>query len=84
MRYIVGQSLSELIGKKPMDEQRAARYLEQVARAVDFAHTHDVLHRDLKPRNILIDGQDRAVVTDFEQGFNARGIVTLRAAYQLR
>ncbi|MDB5350500.1 MAG: hypothetical protein JWN86_1747 [Planctomycetota bacterium] len=65
MRYIVGQSLSEVIGKKPMDEYRAAGYLEQVARAVDFAHTHDVLHRDLKPRNILIDARDRAVVTDF-------------------
>ncbi len=65
MRYIVGQSLSEVIGKKPIDEDRAARYLEQVARAVDFAHTHDVLHRDLKPRNILIDSSDRAFVTDF-------------------
>ena len=65
MRYIVGQSLAEVIAKAPMDPDRAARYLEQVARAVDFAHTHDVLHRDLKPRNILIDAADRAFVTDF-------------------
>ena len=65
MRYIVGQSLAEIINKKPIDEIRAARYLEQVSRAVDFAHTHDVLHRDLKPRNILIDLTDRAFVTDF-------------------
>ncbi len=65
MRYIVGRSLAEEIGKKPMSEARATRYLEQVARAVDFAHTQDVLHRDIKPRNILIDSHDRAVVTDF-------------------
>ena len=65
MRYIVGRSLAEEIGKKPLSEARATRYLEQVARAVDFAHTQDVLHRDIKPRNILIDSHDRAVVTDF-------------------
>ena len=65
MRYIAGRSLAEVIDRRPIDGRRAARYLEQVARAVDYAHTRDVLHRDLKPRNILIDAADRAFVTDF-------------------
>ena len=65
MRYIAGRSLAEVIDRRPIDGRRAARYLEQVARAVDYAHTRDVLHRDLKPRNILIDAEDRAFVTDF-------------------
>ena len=65
MRYIVGQSLTEVIGRRPIDADRAARIIEQVARAVDYAHTSDVLHRDVKPRNILIDARDRAYVTDF-------------------
>ncbi len=65
MRFIAGQSLAEVIGRRPIDPIRAANYLEAVARAVDFAHTQGVLHRDLKPRNILIDASDRAFVTDF-------------------
>ena len=65
MRYIAGQCLSERIGKVPMNGDAAADIMEQVSRGVDFAHTHDVLHRDIKPRNILIDATGHAYVTDF-------------------
>jgi WD40 repeat protein len=65
MRYVEGQSLSQLARQGPLDNRRAAAYLERVARAVQHAHGCGVLHRDLKPSNILLDADDRPVVTDF-------------------
>ncbi|WP_422928697.1 serine/threonine-protein kinase [Singulisphaera sp. PoT] len=65
MRYVAGRSLADVIEKKPLDNRTAARCIEQVARAVDHAHTRNVLHRDIKPRNILIDESGKAYVTDF-------------------
>ncbi len=67
MRYIEGRSLGEIVREEgPLPRERAARCLEQVARAVQYAHSQHVLHVDLKPRNILIDAkEDRAYLTDF-------------------
>jgi tetratricopeptide (TPR) repeat protein len=65
MRFIEGRNLAEVIDGKPLPSRTAARYIEQIARAVDYAHTRNVLHRDIKPRNILIDAADRAYITDF-------------------
>jgi serine/threonine protein kinase/ABC-type amino acid transport substrate-binding protein len=65
MRYVEGRSLAEVLHDGPVPNNRAAAYLEPVARAVHCAHTHDILHRDLKPRNILVDGDERAYVADF-------------------
>lgn len=65
MRYLPGRNLAEVIDGKPLDNRRAARYLEQVARAVAYAHSREILHRDLKPRNILIDLFDWSCVADF-------------------
>jgi WD40 repeat protein/tRNA A-37 threonylcarbamoyl transferase component Bud32 len=65
MRYVDGRSLADLLDERPLDNQRAAAYLETVARAVHHVHGCGVLHRDLKPKNILIDRQDQPLVADF-------------------
>lgn len=65
MEYVEGRTLDAEIGNQPMPPERAARYLELIARAVQCAHEHGVLHRDLKPANVLIDERDEPQVTDF-------------------
>jgi tetratricopeptide (TPR) repeat protein/predicted Ser/Thr protein kinase len=65
MRYIEGRSLAEMLRDGPLPSRKAAEYPEPVARAVHHAHTCGVLHRDLKPRNILVDKLDRPYVADF-------------------
>ena len=65
MRYIGGESLAVMLRDGPVSNERAADYLEPVARAVHAAHQHGIVHRDLKPSNILVDGADQPFVTDF-------------------
>jgi WD40 repeat protein/predicted Ser/Thr protein kinase len=65
MRYLEGRSLAEVVREKPLSNRQAATYMEAVARAIHYAHEKKILHRDLKPKNILIDGNDRPLVADF-------------------
>ncbi len=66
MRYVPGSSLADLIHNGPLENQVAAEYMEPVARAVHSAHEHGILHRDIKPQNILIDSDSgAALVADF-------------------
>jgi tetratricopeptide (TPR) repeat protein/predicted Ser/Thr protein kinase len=65
MRYVEGQSLDEALRERPLPDRDAAVCLERVARAVHYAHEQGILHRDLKPGNILLDADGRPFVTDF-------------------
>lgn len=66
MRLVHGASLAELAHDGPVENRRAAAYVEGAARALQAAHEQGVLHRDVKPQNILVDAQtDRALVADF-------------------
>jgi serine/threonine-protein kinase len=62
MRWVDGTSLADRPRRSP---EEAARLVAQVARAVHFAHRRGILHRDLKPQNILVDAAGEPYVTDF-------------------
>jgi eukaryotic-like serine/threonine-protein kinase len=64
MPYIDGQSLRARLAQAPVGVSEAIRLLRDVARALAFAHARGVIHRDIKPDNILLSG-GAAVVTDF-------------------
>lgn len=65
MRLIEGGTLAERMKRARFTPDAAARLLVKVARAVHHAHQHGVLHRDLKPTNILLDAQGEPHLTDF-------------------
>ncbi len=66
MRYVEGNSLSEKTRKNPADNRQAAEWIEPVCRAVDAVHRNGILHRDLKPQNILFENATgRTLLADF-------------------
>src|SRR4051794_34567604 len=65
MEFVKGGSLADRLRAGPMPARDAAQLLIPVARALDFAHQNNVVHRDMKPGNILLDPQGVPKVTDF-------------------
>jgi serine/threonine protein kinase len=66
MAFVEGQDLCQLLrkeGKLPLE--RALNIVRQLCSALDAAHAEGVVHRDLKPQNILIDEHDHVYVSDF-------------------
>src|SRR3954451_7109998 len=66
MEYLDGRSLKELIvghGQAPV--RVAVEYARQILSALRFAHRHGIVHRDIKPHNVLVDREGRVKVTDF-------------------
>lgn len=65
MKYIAGTTLAQRLALGPLPAKEAATILAAVARGIHFAHNRGVLHRDVKPSNILIDENGWPHITDF-------------------
>jgi serine/threonine-protein kinase len=64
--YVDGENLKELLERSgPLSVRRALELGLQIAHALSFAHEHGLVHRDVKPQNVLLNGDDEAKVTDF-------------------
>jgi eukaryotic-like serine/threonine-protein kinase len=66
MEYVAGRSLKAIVREQgPLDPTTAIDIVVQILRAARFAHRRGVIHRDLKPHNVILDEEGRARVTDF-------------------
>src|SRR3954469_23148855 len=65
MKFVEGGQLDEVARREPMPIRRAVELITKVARTVHYAHEHGVLHRDIKPGNILLDAKGEPHLTDF-------------------
>lgn len=66
MEHLDGRSLKRVVlDEGPLEPARAVDLVIQILRAAKFAHKRGVIHRDLKPHNVIVDGEGRAKVTDF-------------------
>ena len=76
MEYIAGQSLDRMLAEKSkkLSLEKALLLTEELAEALDHAHGQGVIHRDMKPANILVTPQDHAKIADF-------GIAKMNLAY---
>jgi serine/threonine protein kinase/tetratricopeptide (TPR) repeat protein len=65
MKLVEGGSLGELFKREPMSIRPATEMIAKLSRAVHYAHEHGILHRDIKPGNILLDANGEPHLTDF-------------------
>jgi serine/threonine protein kinase/tetratricopeptide (TPR) repeat protein len=65
MKFVEGGQLDEVAKREPMPIRRAVELIAKVARTVHYAHEHGILHRDIKPGNILLDAKGEPHLTDF-------------------
>ena len=65
MNFVEGGQLDEVVRRAPMSIRHTAELIAKVARTVHYAHEHGILHRDIKPGNILLDTKGEPHLTDF-------------------
>lgn len=65
MEWVEGHTLHELVQKGSLPLRKVANYVMQLCDALHFAHSHKILHRDVKPGNIMVNDEDRVKVADF-------------------
>jgi len=65
MNFVEGGQLDQVVRDSPMSAREAAELIAKVARTVHYAHEHGILHRDIKPGNILLDQNGEPHLTDF-------------------
>ena len=88
MEYLAGGTLAERMAGSRPSRQHVLEWLRQAAAALDYAHEKGVVHRDVKPRNLLFDDRGRLVVADFgiaraafEEALTVSGELLGTAAY---
>ena len=65
MKFVEGGQLDEVVKREPIPIRRTVELIAKVARTVQYAHEHGILHRDIKPGNILLDAKGEPLLTDF-------------------
>lgn len=65
MRFLEGGTLAERIQSEPLSLVEIARIIGQIAEGLDYAHKRGVIHRDMKPSNIMLDPSSDVYITDF-------------------
>src|SRR5438128_8393025 len=65
MKFVEGGQLDEVARREPMPIRQAVELIAKVSRTVHYAHEHGILHRDIKPGNILLDQKGEPHLTDF-------------------
>jgi protein kinase-like protein len=65
VEYVPGGSLSSRMSYGPLDQATALKYLRGIAAGLDYAHDHGIVHRDVKPANVLLTAEDNPVLADF-------------------
>ncbi len=65
VEYIPGGSLAARMAHGSLEQATALRYLRGIAAGLDYAHSHGVVHRDVKPANVLLTAEDAPVLADF-------------------
>ena len=83
MEYVEGQNLKEMLAQgRPLSFEQAADIIAQVAEGLDFAHAKGIVHRDVKPANIILLDGNRAKITDFGIAKITSGVATLTTTGQ--
>src|SRR5262249_52745218 len=65
MKFIEGGQLDEVVSRAPMSIRQASEVIAKLARTLHYAHEHGILHRDIKPGNILLDTNGEPHLADF-------------------
>ncbi len=83
MEYVEGQNLKEMLAQgRPLSFEQAADIIAQIAEGLDFAHAKGIVHRDVKPANIILLEGNRAKITDFGIAKITSGVANLTTTGQ--